>query len=136
MVILKPKKVKRKPGALKRIAVGIPEEQLIVAAEGAHYIGSPYHRMHGSPMGPAASRSYPHASKCPITWTFETANRALKGAIRRGHVSQDWENGFPLWVWHQDAGILYEARLSNRDQGAYHAYPLAEEREWPVNLQQ
>jgi hypothetical protein len=135
MKLSKPEKVKRKAGAIKRVGVGFSEAQLVAASEGARYIGSPYHRMHGSLMGPAVARRYPHASKCPITWTFETANRALKDAIRKGHVSQDWDGGFPLWVWYKAAETLYEARLSNRDQGAYHAYPLAEEREWPVNLQ-
>ena len=106
-------------------------ERLDDAATAARYVSSPYHRARGSPMGNPRSRSWPHASKCNPYWRQTDATRALKDAIRAGQVSAEWDGQFPKYVWHQDAEILYEARLSNRDQGEYHAYPLEDKREWP-----
>jgi hypothetical protein len=134
MAFAKPQRTKRMPGEEKRLAVGLTAEQLSAAAEGARYSGSPYHRPPGSLIGPSRHRLFPQASKCDIKWTLEGANRALKNAIHSGQVSADWDGGFPRWVWIRDGHTLYEARLSNRGNGEYHAYPLNEEREWPVEM--
>jgi len=108
---------------------------LATAAEGARYTGSPYHRPPGSKMGLPKGRSYPHASKCDPKWLPETANRALKDAIRRGVVSEEWDNGFPCYAWYRDGSTVYRAELHNRESGEYHAYPLSEEHEWPKGLE-
>jgi hypothetical protein len=104
------------------------------AAENARYVGSPYHRPPGSPMGQAVSRRYPHASKCAPDWTLVSATGALREAIRAGRVSAAWQGRFPKHVWHLREDVLYECRLSNRELGEYHGYPLEDRREWPKNI--
>jgi len=107
------------------------------AAETVEYRSSPYHRISGSPMGGvSAGRRWPHASKCPPTWDLPSATRALREAIRAVRVSAGWDEGsnFPKFIWHLDSETLYEARLSNRELGEYHAYPLEDRREWPVGV--
>ena len=83
-----------------------------------------------------ATRRWPHASKCPPKWDRDAATRALREATRAGRVSAEWDANFPRFVWHLDVEgeTLYEARLSNRELGEYHAYPLEDPREWPVNV--
>lgn len=103
-------------------------------AEQARYVPSPYHKVPNSPMGPAAQRRWPHASKCDASWTLVLANRALKDAIIAGQVSTEWRGAFPRYVWHMQDGIVYEGFLSNEVEGAYHAYPLEDSREWPKGI--
>jgi hypothetical protein len=85
-------------------------------------------------MGMPVGRRWPHASKCPPIWDRASATRALREGLRAGRVSADWDGGFPKFVWHLEDETLYEARLSNRELGEYHAYPLEDRREWPVNI--
>lgn len=111
-----------------------PQEALLRAAEAARYVSSPYHRPPGSQMGQPLNRPFPHASKCPSSWDLPTATRALKTAIRRGCVSAEWSGPFPRFAWHIEGETLYEAVLSNRQLGDYHAYPLESRSEWPKGL--
>jgi hypothetical protein len=107
------------------------------AAAIVEYRSSPYHRVTGASMGgPPAGRRWPHASKCPPEWDRQSATRALREAIRAVRVSADWDEGsnFPKFIWHLEEETLYEARLSNRELGEYHAYPLEDRDEWPVNI--
>ena len=82
-------------------------------------------------MGPPLNRPWPHASRCPKAWDLVEATRVLKEAIRSGSVSADWRGEFPRFAWHQAGEIIYEAVLSNRTGGEYHAYPLESRGEWP-----
>jgi hypothetical protein len=134
MPLGKPQRAKRKLGHEKELANGLAHTELANVAEKVRYVGSPYHRLPGSPMGQPKDRKFPEASKCDKKWTLGLANQALKASILQGVVSSGWENGFPRKVWHLDGETLYEAVLSNRDQGEYHAYPLNERREWPAEL--
>ena len=104
------------------------------AATHAVYESSPYHRPAGSSMGPPAARRYPNASKCDVEWTQQTATRALRDAMAAGRVSKGWEGRWPRYAWHLHGDVLYEARLSNNEAGAYHAYPLEDRRQWPSNF--
>lgn len=107
------------------------------AGQRAVYAGSPYHRAAMSSLGGApTARRWPHASKCPPVWNQGSTTHALREYIRAGRVSADWdeEATFPRLVWHKDGETLYEARLSNRELGEYHAYPLEDRREWPANI--
>jgi hypothetical protein len=108
--------------------------RLIAAAQVAEYIGSPYHRMAGSPMGLRSERRWPLASKCPAFWDRAAATRALREGLRAGRVSAQWEGNFPRFIWHLQEETLYEARLSNKELGGYHGYPLEDRREWPANI--
>lgn len=44
------------------------------------------------------------------------------------------EGEFPRYVWYQDAGIVYEARLTNKELGEYKGYPLNAD-EWPHGIE-
>ena len=49
----------------------------------------------------------------------------LRSGFRRGMVSEQKRQGWPQNVWAVDnAGIVYEAQLSNSDTGEYHGYPM------------
>lgn len=87
-----------------------------------------------SKMGASAVRDWPYAAKCESHWTKPMATRALRNAILAGNVSNDWRGGFPRYVWHVEGELVYEAVLSNQDQGHYHAYPLESRHEWPSGL--
>jgi hypothetical protein len=41
---------------------------------------------------------------------------------------------YPRYVWHLDADVLYEARLTNSGNGEYHGYPLEDRWQWPKNF--
>jgi hypothetical protein len=97
------------------------------------YTGSAYHRSPGSKAGPIAKRAG-LTSKCPPTWTNALATAALKLAITEVRVSCFWEGGFPRYVWHLEGDVLYEARLTNRENGEYHGYPLEDRWQWPKNF--
>lgn len=98
------------------------------------YTGSPYHRPPGSRAGPVVTRAG-LSSRCPPSWTNAKATEALKLAISEGRVSCFWEgSAFPRYVWYLDGDVLYEARLTNRENGEYHGYPLEDPRQWPKNF--
>lgn len=44
-----------------------------------------------------------------------------------------WEGRYPRYVWSKIDGIVYEARLVNREQGQYKGWQL-EADEWPSNI--
>lgn len=133
MALEKPKRRAKREGK-KEVRKDPRPNDLAKAAERAHYVGSPYHKLPGAEMGPPATRRWPHASKCERTWTRESATRALKEAIRAGLVSEEWRGEFPRYVWHVTKEAVYEGILSNQDGGDYHAYPLEDERQWPKGL--
>jgi hypothetical protein len=85
-------------------------------------------------MGKSTGRDWPFASKCEAHWTIQTATRALRNAILSGYVSADWRGGFPRYVWHREGELVYEAFLTNQNQGHYKAYPLETQAEWPSAL--
>jgi hypothetical protein len=138
----KPEQQKRQPKKRELLVITASNRDVYLpklkrAAATALYAGSPYHRVTGSPMGGVpAGRRWPHASKCPPIWDERSATQALREAIRAGRVSADWDedSNFPRLVWHLDGETLYEARLSNKELGEYHAYPLEDRREWPANI--
>jgi hypothetical protein len=110
------------------------EEALKTIITRVTYTGSPYHRSVGSKAGPVARRAG-LTSRCPPSWTNPKATEALRLAIREGKVSCYWEGaGFPRFVWYLEGDVLYEARLTNRENGEYHAYPLEDQRQWPKNF--
>jgi hypothetical protein len=57
----------------------------------------------------------------------------LRTAIERGAIGGIREGGFPRYAWYKEGGIVYEARLVNRELGEYKGYPL-NETEWPDGL--
>ncbi|MGY4198902.1 hypothetical protein ACVI1L_004711 [Bradyrhizobium sp. USDA 4516] len=110
------------------------EKALKAIISRVRYTGSAYHRAVGSRAGPIARRAG-LTSKCPPNWTNATATEALRRAISEAKVSCYWEGaGFPRYVWYLDGDVLYEARLTNRENGEYHAYPLEDRSQWPKNF--
>jgi hypothetical protein len=134
MALRKPKRRVKKVGPRRVIATEIDHDKLASASAEARYGGSPYHRPPGSKMGPPVKRTYPHASKCDPKWTPQSAVQALKEAIAAGFVSEEWRGDFPRYAWYRDRDVVYEAVLSNRVAGEYHAYPLSEKHEWPRGM--
>jgi hypothetical protein len=94
----------------------------------ARYIGSAEHKAYPSFAGAARLRS--DAFKCDPKYRDPSAiTTALQQAILRGWVGR-FDGAFPQYVWGWLDGVLYEARLSNRVAGQYHAYGL-EPMEYP-----
>jgi hypothetical protein len=96
-----------------------PEE----VASRARYVGSSEHKDYESDAGPAALRS--DAARCePRHTDFVAITPALQEAIRRRCTGAQFEGEFPRHVWGWLGGRLYEARLINRAQGWYKAWPI------------
>ncbi|MGL4552317.1 MAG: hypothetical protein ACRC33_14150 [Gemmataceae bacterium] len=92
-------------------------------AGAARYVGSPEHKDYESPAGAPAPRS--DAARCDPRYTeFDPITAALREAIRRGCCGAQFEGRFPRHVWGWLDSRLYEARLINRDQGWYKAWPI------------
>ena len=53
--------------------------------------------------------------------------RALRKALRNGQTGEQWEGGFPRYIWCRVDGTVCEARLSNRGNGEYKGYPLEDD---------
>lgn len=76
----------------------------------------------------AAGAPHPRkdATKCDpvLHGDFVRLTRWLRGAVRNGHVGSPWEGAFPRYAWSSHGGSWYEARLVNREQGAYKGYEI------------
>lgn len=97
------------------------------------YVGSNEHK--ARPIDPsydfaAALRS--DASRCDPKVTREQAQEALRHAVRRRCVSEDFVGDFPRYVWGWLDGQPHVARLDNSEQGAYKAWPIGHE-EFPLD---
>lgn len=96
------------------------------------YLGSQEHKTYPSPLGEPRPRS--DATKCPKDVVYADAQRLLTEAIQvsilNGCHSALKDGQFPRYVWGKvQAGtpprtIYFEARLINREQGAYKAWPI------------
>jgi hypothetical protein len=99
-------------------------------AEKVTYVGSPEHKDHPSQAGAPRLRS--DATRCEPSMTRDVAGntRALREGILRQCVSQEFEDGFPRYVWTRIGDEVYEARHINGPLGTYKGYRL-EAVEWP-----
>jgi hypothetical protein len=94
-------------------------------AEKVTYVGSSEHKDYPSSAGAPAFRS--DAARCDSRYTeFEPITKVLREAIRRACIGNQFEGEFPrhVWGWYDDR--LYEARLINRQNGWYKAWPIEE----------
>lgn len=92
-------------------------------ASRAEYVGSSEHKSYPSFAGPPKLRA--DASKCdPSLADGSEITGWLRASINRGNVGAPWEGDFPRYVWRDDEGGLYEARLVNSELGQYTGYPL------------
>jgi hypothetical protein len=130
----KPRKTGPRPRE-RRLSAPLAPELLADLAAYVRYAPSPYHKT-GRIMGVTGQvRPAVQSSKCPQTWqTRSQATEALRQGIRQGLVSEVWSGAFPKHVWYKLGDTVYEAMLTNREDGTYHGYPLSEPREWPEGL--
>ena len=131
---------RKRPSRVKRFDPP-PGVDLDAVAVKTRYIGSPEHKdVPGYAGVPEYRRQReslrPDASRCPETISVSEKQRDmvqgwLRNAIRAGHVSAMWENGFPRYVWHREDDTVFEGRHINGPVGTCKGYPLDRE-EWPV----
>jgi hypothetical protein len=61
----------------------------------------------------------------------EQAERWLREAIAAGQVGAPWDDQpYPQYAWYRQGQTVYEARVTNVEQGGYKGYPL-DPSEWP-----
>lgn len=118
---------RRRP--LRRVRVEPPDgADLLQLAASATYIISPEHKDYLTSAGPGELRS--DASPCPQGITREIAEGWLRQAIATGNVGAPWsDQPYPQYAWYRHENTVFEARVSNVEQGAYKGYPL-DESEW------
>jgi len=121
---------RRRPQRRKMVE-SLPErDELAALAESVSYVGSPEHKRHPSFAGPARPRA--DASQCDPGFRSRRSEIGmwLREGIRTGMIGEPWDGRFPRYVWYQEGGCLYEARLVNRGTGEYKGYALRAD-EWP-----
>lgn len=94
------------------------------------YEGSAHHKDHATKWtGPPALRS--DANRCPKFSEDEwpALTEVLRTAVRKRCVGY-FRGEFPQLVWGWYQGALFEAQLTNCEQGTYHGYPLLDD-PWP-----
>lgn len=124
-------RAKRRGRPLSRSRVTPPAgADLFALAEQASYEPSAEHKDHYI-SGVGVRRLRTDATACPPDISLEQAEQWLKEALRDGAVGSPWtDQPFPQYVWKRVGDRVFEARLTNAEQGWFKAYPL-EEAEWP-----
>lgn len=129
-----PARKRRRPREIGK-PVGV---DLNAVAKRAKYVGSPEHKDTPSFAGPPKPRR-PRGDATICDRRFATMQdeltKWLRDAIRKGAVSPVVEGSFPRYAWCMKEGLVYEARLSNRESGTYKGYELGEH-EWPKGIQE
>ncbi len=118
---------------LSRARVTPPGDgDLAALAERAAYHPSAEHKDRYLP-GTGVRRLRTDATACPQDVTREQAQAWLGAALVQGHVGGRWDDQpFPQYAWYRVAGTVFEARLTNAEQGWFKGYPLrpGEEPTW------
>jgi hypothetical protein len=98
-------------------------------AADVRYVWSAEHKDQVGPAGLPRLRS--DATRCPTDVTEEQVLGWLCEAIAAGDVGGLWgDQPYPQLAWKRVGNTVYEARVSNAEQGWYHGYPL-DPTEWP-----
>ncbi len=107
----------------RAIGKGPPGTNIAIVAKSASYAGSVNHKDLPSFAG-SPPRPRPDASICPrhLAHKLPMIQQWLADGLNRGHFSGVWDNGFPRYVWHREAEVVFEARHIGR--GRYKGYPL------------
>jgi len=92
-----------------------------VAAQ-VKYVGSPEHKDYTSDAGLPSLRS--DASRCDPNLPWAEIQQALKRGIEHECVSEQFEEGFPRFVWGWLEGRLYQARHIRGPAGTYKGWAL------------
>lgn len=84
--------------------------------------------------GAGVRRLRTDATACPAEVTLDQAQHWLREALAAGDVGSPCrDQPFPQYAWKRVGGTVFEARLTNAEQGWFKAYPL-DETEWPAWL--
>lgn len=104
-------------------------------AERASYVPDGKHKDYPAPGGEWTYFRNSEGSKCPAIPSDRWADvhAALRAAILAGIVGGEFRGVFPSRVWIYLNGRLCEARLSNRETGQYHGFPLDYEEHHPAD---
>lgn len=117
----------------RSLARPVPGDAAALAST-ASYMPSAEHKDHYSPLWGVGkwTRRGDTATRCPRDISLEQANDWLRAALSQGTAGPVWpaDGAYPEYVWARVGETVFEARLSNREQGAYHGYPL-DPTEWP-----
>ncbi len=106
-----------------------PDADLAKLASAASYVWSAEHKDRFGPAGIPKLRS--DATRCPTDLTEEQVRGWLQDAIAAGDVGGVWaDQPYPQLAWKRVGDTVFEARVSNSEQGWYHGYPL-DPTEWP-----
>jgi hypothetical protein len=118
-------RAKRRGRPLSRVRVQPPPDaDLAQLADRAVYIPSPEHKDHVVP-GQPMPKPRTDATRCPVDVTQAEAEAWLRDALRAGQVGGPWvDQPYPQYVWIKTGGRVYEARLTNAEQGWFKGYPL------------
>jgi hypothetical protein len=74
------------------------------------------------------------ASPCPPEVTQDAAQVWLREALAAGDVGGPWlDQPFPQYAWKRVGDLVFEARLTNSEQGWFKGYPL-DRTQWPTWL--
>ena len=117
------RKVRRHRPLNRARATPPPGADLARLAERAKYVISTEHKDYLTEQGPGALRS--DASPCPRDITRAQAEHWLREANSAGHVGAPWnDQSYPQYAWYRRGPIVFEARVTNVEQGWYKGYPL------------
>jgi len=109
-----------------------PGSDLAALSERATYHPSAEHKdRYLPPAGVRRLRS--DATPCPAEISLDQAQQWLREALAQGHVGAPWvDQPFPQYAWFRAGGRVFEARLTNPEQGWFKGYPLrdGEEPAW------
>lgn len=95
---------------------------LSLVASNVSYEGSAEHKTFPSSSG----RPRADTTKCDpeLHGDYLRLGEWLRLAIRAGWVGAPWEGGFPRYVWVEQDGRYYQARLVNREAGSYKGWEI------------
>lgn len=99
-------------------------------ADRIEYVGSVEHKRYPSFAGQPRPRA--DATLCdPKFKDAAILTEWVASALREGRIGAPWETDFPRYVWVQQDGVWYEARLVNQVLGQYKGYALDSDDDLP-----
>jgi hypothetical protein len=127
----KPEHHRKRP---RELHPSISEIDLNSLAERVTYEGSPKHKRSPKYFSNPEFRS--SGSICPpvITHDLPKIMEWLRIGIQKGAISS-LRGEYPQNIWYLDGEILFEAVLTNKENGQYHGFPL-EPFEWPEGIKE
>lgn len=127
-------RAKRRGRPLTRARVAPPPGvDLDALAARAVYQPSAEHKDHYTP-GAGVRRLRSDASPCPADVSRDAAESWLRSALAAGDVGAPWDDQpYPQYAWKRVNDVVFEARLTNAEQGWYKGWPL-DRTEWPTWL--